>query len=68
MEQTTHQYCRALAALRSNIGITQREAADVFQVAERTYCGWENGRKKLKRWQFLGMEQLLREVYHEQFK
>lgn len=59
MKMTTHQYCKKIRETREELGITQLEAAQILEVKERTYNGWENGRKDFRLWEFNGIKATL---------
>lgn len=47
--------CKQLRDSRESHGLTQEQAARILDMTFRTYWGYENGEKKLKRWHVNGI-------------
>lgn len=49
------QYNSDIKKHRTDLGLTQKQAAEILNRTERRYHGWENGERELERWEFLGI-------------
>lgn len=55
MQLTTHQYSKKIRDHRQELGLTQNAAALILGMTERNYHGYENGRKNIRHWEYLGI-------------
>jgi len=56
-----YQRSSSIKKLREDLKLTQRQACQIFDVTEATYCRWENGKGDMSEATYIGIMQLLRE-------
>ena len=56
-----YQRSSSIKKLREDLKLTQRQACQIFDVTETTYCRWENGKGDMSEATYIGTMQLLRE-------
>jgi len=44
---------------RKDLGLTQKQAAEICELSHRRYCDYELGGKNLRRWEYLGVKAAL---------
>lgn len=57
----SNQYGSKLKEYRLSLGLTLRQAGDLINRRERVYANFENGKRNMERWEYIGICEVLKE-------